>query len=286
MSRPSYRLGHHLLGIEGLALLRAGRSLDEASRQRRVDEIRAIAARLNDPPYSAIREAPSVASEVGYAAWASSYDAPGNVTIALEQDVVHALLRELPGGCSVLDAGCGTGRHTAFLAACGHDVVGIDTSAEMLALAAAKVPTARFELAGLERIPLEDDSVDAAICCLVLSHSPVIGPAVQELGRVLRPGGRLIISNPHPLATGLLDWRATVTDESGQLVVIPEYPHSHGEYLTAFSDGSLRVDGCYEPSLTERQAREEAKAGLDEAFAQALTGFPVVIVWNLVAAPG
>jgi ubiquinone/menaquinone biosynthesis C-methylase UbiE len=286
MSRLSYRLGHHLLGIEGLALLRAGLSVDEPSRRRRVDEIRTIAARLDELPYSATREAPPVASEVGYAAWASSFDAPGNVTIALEQDVVHALLGELPTGCSVLDAGCGTGRHTVFLAARGHDVVGIDTSPEMLAFAAAKVPAARFELAELERIPLEDDSVDAAICCLVLSHSRDIGPAVRELGRVLRPGGRLIISNPHPLATGLLGWRATVTDESGHLVVIPEYPHTHGEYLTAFSHGSLRVAGCFEPSLTERQAREEAKAGLDEAFAQALTGFPVVIVWDLVAVPG
>jgi ubiquinone/menaquinone biosynthesis C-methylase UbiE len=286
MSRNSYRLGHHLLGIEGLALLRAGRSVDEASRLRRADEMRTIAARLDELPYSVTREAPPVASEIGYAAWASSYDAPGNVTVALEQDVVHALLGELPTECSVLDAGCGTGRHTEFLAARGHDVLGIDTSPEMLALAAAKVPAARFELAGLEHIPLDDDSVDAAICCLVLSHSPDIGPAVHELSRVLRPGGRLIISNPHPLATALLDWRATVTDESGQLVVIPEYPHTHGEYLTAFGRGSLQVAGCYEPSLTEHHAREEAKAGLDEAFVQALTGFPVVIVWDLVSAPG
>jgi SAM-dependent methyltransferase len=238
---------------------------------------------LGEAPYSATREAPPVATDVGYAAWAASYDAPGNVTVALEQEVVHALLTELPAGASVLDAGCGTGRHTAFLADRGHDVVGIDSSPEMLALAAVKVPTARFELAELERIPLPDGSVDAAVCGLVLSHARDIRPAVAELARVLRTGGRLIVSNPHPFATGLLDWRATVTDDAGRLVVIPEFPHAHGEYVEAFVSSGLRIVRCYEPALTAERAREEAKAGLEGAFELALTGFPVVIVWDLSA---
>ena len=136
-----------------------------------MDEIRTVLDRLGEAPYSAAREAEPVATEVGYAAWAASYDAPGNVTVALEEEIVHALLAELPTGSSVLDAGCGTGRHTAFLAGNGHEVVGIDSSSEMLALAAVKVPTARLELAELERIPLPDDSVDAVVCGLVLSHA-------------------------------------------------------------------------------------------------------------------
>jgi ubiquinone/menaquinone biosynthesis C-methylase UbiE len=238
---------------------------------------------LGEAPYSATRKAAPVATEVGYAAWAASYDAPGNITVALEQEIVHALLAELPAGSSVLDAGCGTGRHTTFLVDRGHDVVGIDSSPAMLALAAAKVPTVRFELAELERIPLLDDSVDAAVCGLVLSHARDIRPAVAEIARVLRPGGRLIVSNPHPFATGLLDWRATVTDDAGRLAVIPEYPHAHSEYVEAFTSAGLRIVGCHEPALTAELARNEAKAGLAEAFEIALTGFPVVIVWDLLA---
>lgn len=256
--------------------------MDEPALQRRVDEVRALLGGLEEAPYSASRHAPPVATEAGYAAWASSYDAPGNVTVALEQEIVHALLAELPAGSTVLDAGCGTGRHTALLADSGHDVIGIDSSPEMLALAAAKVPTARLELAELERIPLPDGSVDAAVCGLVLSHARDIRPAVAELARVLRPGGRLIVSNPHPFATGLLDWRATVTDDAGRLAVIPEYPHAHSEYVEAFTSTGLRIVGCYEPALTADRAREEAKAGLGEAFELALTGFPVVIVWDLL----
>ena len=281
MARGSYRLGHHLLGIEGLALLRAGSSVDEVTRQHRVDEIRILLDRLDKPPYSTSRDAPAVETEAGYAAWASSYDAPGNVTVALEQEVVHELLSELSPG-SVLDAGCGTGRHTAYLAERGHDVVGIDSSSEMLALAKVKVPTARFELADLGRIPFADDSFDAAVCGLVLSHSRDIRPAVAELARVVRSDGRLVISNPHPFATGLLGWRATVTNAEVQLVVIPEYPHTHGEYVAAFTQAGLRIAACHEPALTAERARAEAKAGLEEAFELALTGFPVVIVWDLV----
>jgi ubiquinone/menaquinone biosynthesis C-methylase UbiE len=276
-------LGHYLLGIEGLALLRAGAALDEPALERRADEIRTVLDALDEAPYSTRRNAPPVATEVGYAAWAASYDAPGNVTVVLEQEIVHELLSGLPAGSAVLDAGCGTGRHSAFLADQGHDVVGIDSSPEMLALAAVKVPAARFERAELERIPLPDDSVDAAVCGLVLSHARDIRQAVGELARVLRPGGRLILSNPHPFATGLLDWRATVTDDSGRVVVIPEYPHAHSEYVEAFVSAGLRIEGCYEPALTAEQARDEAKAGLEEAFELALTGFPVVIVWDLSA---
>jgi SAM-dependent methyltransferase len=257
--------------------------MGEQELERRMDEIRTVLDRLGEAPYSAAREAEPVATEVGYAAWAASYDAPGNVTVALEEEIVHALLAELPAGSSVLDAGCGTGRHAAFLAGKGHEVVGIDSSSEMLALAAVKVPTARLELAELERIPLPDDSVDAVVCGLVLSHARDIRPGVTELARVLRPGGRLIVSNPHPFATGILDWRATVTDDAGRLSVIPEYPHAHCEYVRAFTSAGLRIVGCHEPSLTPGQARDEAKVGLDDAFELALTEFPVVIVWDLIA---
>ncbi len=271
-----------MLGIEGLALLRVGSSVDEAARQRRVDEIRTLVDRLEEPPYSASREAPAVHTEAGYAAWASSYDAPGNVTVALEQETVHELLSELPARSSVLDAGCGTGRHTGFLVENGHDVVGIDSSPEMLAIAKAKVPAAAFELADLERIPLADDCFDAAVCGLVLSHARDIQPAIAELARVVRRGGRLVISNPHPFATGLLGWRATVTDDAGRLVVIPEHAHTHAEYVAAFTQAGLQVAACHEPALTRKQARDQAKAGLEEAFELALTGIPVVIVWDLV----
>ena len=282
MSSSPYSLGHHLLGIEGLALLRGADGSERAIPDARIEEIATVLAGLREPPYSLGRDVPAVDTVSGYAAWADDYDTPGNVTVALEQGAVHGLLAEIPPGATVLDAGCGTGRHAAFLAERGHDVIGVDSSPEMLAVARVKVPSARFELAQLDELPLPDSSVDAAVCALALSHSRDLRPGVAELGRVVRSGGRVIVSNPHPFATDLLGWRATVTDDAGKLAVIPEYPHSHGECIAAFRAARLSVVACVEPALSVEQAADEAKLGLEAAFRAALTGFPVVIVWDLV----
>ena len=50
----------------------------------------------------------------GYAKWADSYDAYPNGLIKIEEPIVRALLGDV-GGKRVLDAGCGTGRHTRWL---------------------------------------------------------------------------------------------------------------------------------------------------------------------------
>ena len=98
-----FRHGHYLLGIEGLALLRAGarRSFDELDA--RVEEIREILSGFDEPPYSERRDLPEADVEAGYGRWAEDYDEPGNDTIAAEEPVVRELLDRLPPG-PVLDA--------------------------------------------------------------------------------------------------------------------------------------------------------------------------------------
>jgi hypothetical protein len=103
---------------------------------------------------------------------------------------------------------------------------------------------------------------------------------VAELGRVLEPGGRLIVSNPHPLATAILGWRAVFVDAQGQRAMIPEYPHLHGDYIAAFGEAGLTVRRCIEPLLTAEQAKERSKRHRTDAFEDALTGIPAVIVWE------
>lgn len=275
----AFRHGHYVLGIEGLALLRAGARRSMDSVDARVEEIRGIAARLDDAAYSVRRDLPESEVDEGYAGWAGSYDEPGNDTIALEEPIVRGLLEELPSG-RVLDAACGTGRHAAHLAAAGYRVVGVDASEAMLARARRRLPGADLRVGALTRLPLEDASVAGAVCALALSHLPEIAGAMAELGRVLAPGGRLVISDPHPLASGVLGWRAVYTDKGAERRMIPEYPHLHAEYVDAFGAAGLVVRRLIEPGLTAAQARERAKGHHEEAFAQALTGLPAVIVWE------
>jgi SAM-dependent methyltransferase len=275
-----YREGDHLLGIAGLALLRAGaqRRLDAVGRH--AAEIATIARRLEEPAYARRRDLPEYGVQAGYAGWAERYDDPGNDTIGLEQPLVRALLDDLPAGGPVLDAACGTGRHAAYLAGIGREVIGVDSSEEMLARARAKLPQADLRAGDLAALPVAGGSCAGAVCALALSHLDQLGPPVAELARVLRPGGRLVISNPHPFATGVLGWRAVFVDAAGARRMIPEYAHLHGDYVEALTAAGLVVRRLLEPGLTRRQARARAKGDHAEAFEEALTGVPAVIVWE------
>ena len=93
----------------------------------------------------------------------------------------------------------------------GREVIGVDSSEEMLARARAKLPQADLRAGDLAALPVAGGSCAGAVCALALSHLEELAPSVAELARVLRPGGRLVISNPHPFATGVLGWRCSST---------------------------------------------------------------------------
>ena len=73
-------------------------------------------------------------------------------------------------------------------------VIGVDTSPEMLERARQRVPEADLRPGRLEALFLDDASVDLAVCALALTHLPELGPAIAELARVVRPGGRATTS--------------------------------------------------------------------------------------------
>lgn len=107
-----------------------------------------------------------------------------------------AMAALLPAGYVVADLGCGTGSLAADLAAHVGRVVGVDNSADMLAAAAVRCAAmANVELLGgeLSDLPLDDDSVDAAIMVLALSYVDDPAAALAEAARVVRPGGRAVV---------------------------------------------------------------------------------------------
>jgi ArsR family transcriptional regulator len=113
------------------------------------------------------------------------------------RDVVpSALLGLLPSDWTIGDLGCGTGALLPVVASHVAHVVGVDASAEMLAAARTRVSDlANVDLrqGSLEALPLPDASLDAALLALVLHHVPSPAEALAEAGRVLKPGGRLLI---------------------------------------------------------------------------------------------
>ncbi len=100
----------------------------------------------------------------------------------------------------LLDIGCGTGLVFDVVgdALRQHEVncLGIDPAQGMLDLGIEKYaddPQFKFQLGSFENIPLPDASVDRITSVLALHWAPAIEPAVKEIKRVLKPGGRVDI---------------------------------------------------------------------------------------------
>jgi SAM-dependent methyltransferase len=117
--------------------------------------------------------------------------------VHLHDEVLRELL-PAPSGLAV-DAGSGEGRWTRELRERGHDVVGVDRSEKLVALAREADPEGRYEVGALEALPLADGSASLVLTVNVLPHVVDLEPVVAELARVIRPGGVLLVGTIHPV---------------------------------------------------------------------------------------
>jgi ubiquinone/menaquinone biosynthesis C-methylase UbiE len=276
-------LGHYLIGMEGLAILRTWLTGPKENVDARICELTKFVSVPTQAPLSIELQVPEKDLHEGYAAWAATYDSLPNPLIRLEEPVVQALIAPLPPG-DALDAACGTGRHTAYLVSQGHRVVGVDTSVGMLEKARAKLPTVDLRTGDLSALPLETGSMDLAICTLALTHCADLGLPMNELARVVRPGGRVILSDQHPTMT-VLGAQAFFVAGDGSFAYVANYFHPHSAYLAAFETAGLAVQQCMEPTYGHDEIRLMAGGLLgiaSEAFRTALLGVPGALVWELV----
>jgi ubiquinone/menaquinone biosynthesis C-methylase UbiE len=112
-----------------------------------------------------------------------------------------ALLGLIDPALVVGDLGCGTGQLSATLAPYVRCVIAVDGSTDMLDAARARLgETRNVELrqGELENLPIEAGELDAAMLSLVLHYSPAPTRALAEAGRVLRPGGRVLVVDMLP----------------------------------------------------------------------------------------
>jgi ubiquinone/menaquinone biosynthesis C-methylase UbiE len=103
--------------------------------------------------------------------------------------LLDGYLSPTDAGLRLLDVGCGTGHQLALWSARGYEVAGVDGSAEMLEHAQVNNPSAELREADARELPFADASFDRVTSIEVLRYLPDPHPSIEEMARVLRPGG-------------------------------------------------------------------------------------------------
>ena len=118
--------------------------------------------------------------------------------LGLELPLLSALL---PDNARAADLGCGTGRLSQHLAPFSERLYCIDANREMIKACKRRLsaaPNAQIQRGRLEKLPLETSSLDVAFSVLVLHYISAPKQALEEAGRVLKPGGTLILMDLQP----------------------------------------------------------------------------------------
>lgn len=272
---------HYFAGTIGLAMIRHWYR-DGARNDALLSELQSLLDHRDDFPNSLVLDPEERDLTRGYAEWAGSYDGP-NPLIDAEEPVVHPVLDALvTPGCSALDAACGTGRHARYLAGQGARVTGVDRSPAMLEVARREVPEATFDDGELESLPYQDGSFDLAVVSLALCHLADPAPAVAELGRVLTPGGHLVITDPHPMGNGMIGGQAFYGGiaPGRPMTWVRNHYHLASTWFDAFGRAGLQVAECRELPFTDEQlATTPAAAVHPEAARTAMEELPSLWLW-------
>jgi 2-polyprenyl-3-methyl-5-hydroxy-6-metoxy-1,4-benzoquinol methylase len=132
------------------------------------------------------------------AGWDRDIARPGSYRTHLITGALTELLTDIKGK-QILDAGCGNGFFTNWLANRGAEVEGIDGSEKMVKLARASYPELKFAVADLMS-PIGKDSglYDCVVANMLLMHMSDVSTFTSEAYRLLKADGRLIFSILHP----------------------------------------------------------------------------------------
>lgn len=198
-------------------------------------------------------------------------------------------------GTSVIDVGCGAGRHSFEAFRRGADVVAFDQSAEDLndvdailtamaeqgeAPVAAKAEAVKGDALDL---PYPDGTFDVVIASEILEHVPEDDRAIDELVRVLKPGGQLAVTVPRWLPEKIC-WMFS-----------DEYHANEGGHIRIYHADQLRDKVVARGVVFDHTHHAHAlhspfwwlkcAVGVDKPNHPAVTAYHKLLVWDMMSAP-
>jgi len=127
-------------------------------------------------------------------AWGvARYESTAQELAPVAERAVQALA--LRGGEQVLDVACGTGNAAAVALGLGAVVTGLDASERLAGVAQERLPEATIVVGDAVALPFEDGAFDAAVSVFGVIFARPARRAIAELARVVRPGGRVVVSS-------------------------------------------------------------------------------------------
>lgn len=191
----------------------------------------------------------------------------------------------LKPGSRLLDAGCGSGQFALEMAARGAIVIGVDLSPAMIERArthgAERQIEVEWRVGDLTTLPDPDHHYDAIMARASLQFVPNPWPALQEFGRVLRPGGRLYASIPGVLSP-IYQKRWQRFERPDEVTTNGVLPWELEAMLTQLGWSILDQWGDYGQDLsgTGNPLTAETASALDRRLQQASA-----TLWTIIAAP-
>ncbi len=185
-------------------------------------------------------------------------------------------------GRRVIDIGCGEGRFCRLLASLGAEVTGVDLTEALVEKALQRAYGGEIYLVGNaeDLADIDDESFDIAVSYIVMVDLIDYRGSIDAAWRVLKPGGRFVVCNVHPIRMSQSGWikqgdRKLFYPVDDYTLEGPREFNWWGKpfinmhrtlssYITAFLDAGFVVEGLHEPTPSEEQLAENPR--FDDEF--------------------
>jgi SAM-dependent methyltransferase len=184
-----------------------------------------------------------------------------------EQQILPLVGHYARGARRVLDIGCGEGQVGRSLASQGAEVVALDLTRPQIRRAYDRGGLSEYLQAGAHQLPCRDGGFDTVVLCLAIEHIEPFEATIQEVARVLTPGGRFLLLLVHPLlqapGSGWVEvvdsddyfWRVgsylddeTATDQVGPGIHLTFIHRPLSRYVHEMGRCGLLIDDMVEPA--------------------------------------